>query len=621
MTFSFCNKILRIDLTERTVTHEESGEHIYREYMGGHALICYYLLKETPAHVDPLGPKNKLIFATGVLTGIPVAGCGRNSIGACSPLTGTIASSEVGGFWGAQLKRSGFDAIIIEGQADSPVYVWINNDNVEIRDASQLWGLENLEAHRLICEEVQQNRASIAQIGPAGENQVLYANIMADLTHSAGRGGIGAVMGSKNLKAIAVYGTNKVPVHDDNGVKEVARWVVENYKSLAGNLAVWGTGGSVQGYNSMKVLPVRNFRDGWLLNAEEAHPREIMKQIGQKMDGCFACPIRCKKVVEMETPYHVDPAYGGPEYETIGAIGTSCCIHDIAIIAKASERLNALGMDSISCGHTIAWAMEAYEKGILTADMNAGTPITYGNGEVLLDLIDKIAKRQGIGELLALGSKKAAENLGHNSIDFAMQVKGMEIPLHDPRSQHGLGLGYALSHTGADHNHNIFDIDYSDLNNVPDLQAMGIQENMNPLSLDARKIRAYAYGVLRPNLNNIIGFCNFVPINDERILALVRACTGWNCSHWEIMKVAERGLTMARAYNAREGFSIKDDTLPNRFFTPINAKDSISKPICKEELSKGVRLYYEMMGWNPETGFPEFAKFEELGLGWINKVL
>jgi aldehyde:ferredoxin oxidoreductase len=621
MTFSFCNKILRIDLTERTVTHEESGEHIYREYMGGHALICYYLLKETPAHVDPLGPKNKLIFATGVLTGIPVAGCGRNSIGACSPLTGTIASSEVGGFWGAQLKRSGFDAIIIEGQADSPVYVWINNDNVEIRDASQLWGLENLEAHRLICEEVQQNRASIAQIGPAGENQVLYANIMADLTHSAGRGGLGAVMGSKNLKAIAVYGTNRVPVHDDNGVKEVARWVVENYKSLAGNLAVWGTGGSVQGYNSMKVLPVRNFRDGWLLNAEEAHPREIMKQIGQKMDGCFACPIRCKKVVEMETPYHVDPAYGGPEYETIGAIGTSCCIHDIAIIAKASERLNALGMDSISCGHTIAWAMEAYEKGILTADMNAGTPITYGNGEVLLDLIDKIAKRQGIGELLALGSKKAAENLGHNSIDFAMQVKGMEIPLHDPRSQHGLGLGYALSHTGADHNHNIFDIDYSDLNNVPDLQAMGIQENMNPLSLDARKIRAYAYGVLRPNLNNIIGFCNFVPINDEKILALVRASTGWNCSHWELMKVAERGLTMARAYNAREGFSIKDDTLPNRFFTPINAKDSISKPICKEELSKGVRLYYEMMGWNPETGFPEFAKFEELGLGWINKVL
>jgi aldehyde:ferredoxin oxidoreductase len=621
MTFSFCNKILRINLTERAVTYEEPGEQFYREYMGGHSLICYYLLKETPAHIEPLGPNNKIIFATGVLTGIPVAGCGRNSVGARSPLTGTIASSEVGGFWGTQLKRSGYDAIIIEGKADSPVYIWINNENVEIRNASHLWGLENLEAHRLICEEVQQNRASIAQIGPAGENHVLFANIMADLAHSAGRGGLGAVMGSKNLKAIAVYGTNRVQVHNDNGVKEVARWVVENYKSLAGNLAVWGTGGSVQGYNSMKVLPVRNFRDGWLENAEEAHPREIMKQLGQKMEGCFACPIRCKKVVQLEAPYHVNPAYGGPEYETIGAVGTNCCIHDITVIAKASERLNALGMDCISCGHTIAWAMEAYEKGMITADMNAGIPIAYGDGEVLLDLIEKIAKRQSIGELLALGSKKAAETLGHNSIDFAMQVKGMEIPLHDPRSQHGVGLGYALSHTGADHNHNIFDLDYADLNNVPDLKAMGILENMHPLSLNVTKVRAYAYGVLRPNLNNIIGFCNFVPINDERILALIRACTGWNCSHWEMMKVAERGLTMAHAYNAREGFSIKDDTLPERFFAPIDAKDSFGKPISKDEFSKGVKLYYEMMGWDPETGFPDSAKLEELGIGWIREVL
>lgn len=621
MTFSSCNKILRINLTERAVTYEEPGEQFYREYMGGHSLICYYLLKETPAHIDPLGPNNKIIFATGVLTGIPVAGCGRNSVGARSPLTGTIASSEVGGFWGTQLKRSGYDAIIIEGKAASPVYIWINNEKVEIRNASHLWGLENLEAHRLICEEVQQNRASIAQIGPAGENHVLFANIMADLAHSAGRGGLGAVMGSKNLKAIAVYGTNRVQVHNDNGVKEVARWIVENYKSLAGNLAVWGTGGSVQGYNSMKVLPVRNFRDGWLENAEEAHPREIMKQLGQKMEGCFACPIRCKKVVQLEVPYHVNPAYGGPEYETIGAVGTNCCIHDITVIAKASERLNALGMDCISCGHTIAWAMEAYEKGMITADMNAGIPIAYGDGEVLLDLIEKIAKRQSIGELLALGSKKAAETLGHNSIDFAMQVKGMEIPLHDPRSQHGVGLGYALSHTGADHNHNIFDLDYADLNNVPDLKAMGILENMHPLSLNVTKVRAYAYGVLRPNLNNIIGFCNFVPINDERILALIKACTGWNCSHWEMMKVAERGLTMAHAYNAREGFSIKDDTLPERFFAPIDAKDSFGKPISKDEFSKGVKLYYEMMGWDPETGFPDSAKLEELGIGWIREVL
>jgi len=621
MSFGFNNKVLRVNLTERTISIEEPGEIFFRKYMGGLSLICYYLLKETPAHVDPLGPGNKLIFATGALTGIPVGGSGRNSIGARSPLTGTIASSEVGGFWGAQLKKSGFDLIIVEGKADSPVYLWINDGTAELKDATHLWGIENLEVHTRIREELGQKRASIAQIGPAGENQVLYANIMADLSHAAGRGGLGAVMGSKNLKAIAVHGSGKVPVKDEETIKSIARWLMENYKSKVGNLAVWGTGGSIKGYNAMKVLPVNNFRDGWLEDAEEVHPGAIMDAIGIRMGNCFACPVRCKKVVQMDAPYQISPEYGGPEYETIGAVGTSCGIHDIAIVSKASERLNALGLDSISCGITIAWAMEAFEKGILTSDINNGKALSFGDGAGLLDLIEDIAKRRGLGALLALGSKKAAEKIGNHSIDFAMQVKGQEIPLHDPRVQHGIGFGYALSYTGADHNHNIFDLDYNDLNFVPDLQAMGILENMKPQSLDSKKIRAYAYGVLRPNLNNIIGFCNFVPINDETILKLVRATTGWNCSQWELMKVAERGITMARAYNAREGFTAKDDKLPERFFSPIEIEDSVSKPISKEEFEQGVKLYYSMMGWNTESGYPDLSKLEELGIGWLKEVL
>lgn len=621
MAFGFHNKILRVDLTHQTIAVEEPGELFYRKYLGGLAIICYYLLRETPPHVDPLGPQNKLIFATGPLTGITTGGSGRNSVGARSPLTGALGSSEMGGYWGAELKKAGFDAIIIEGQSPEPVYLWVHDGVAEIRPAKHLWGLENLPAHRLIQEEVGQKNARISQCGPAGENLVLYANIMADLSHSAGRTGLGAVMGSKKLKAVAVWGSNKLPVYDNEKILAMAQWMAKNQKSMTGNLSVFGTGGSIPSYNSMKVLPTNNYQLGYLEGAEQVAPAVFMEQIGKRMGSCFSCPVRCKKEVEMKEPYPVDPAYGGPEYETIGSVGTACGVNDLAAVAKASERLNALGMDSMSCGMTIAWAMEAYEKGLLSPEDTGGRELRFGDGEVMLELIEDIAYRRGIGELLALGSKKAAERLGKNSIEFAMQVKGLEIPMHDPRLQHGLGLGYALSYTGADHNHNVFDIDYANVKEMKDLYAMGIVEDMHPQSLGPEKVRAYAYGVLRPNLNNILGMCNFLPYSDSQIAELLAASTGWNCSLWELMKGAERGLTMARAYNAREGFTAKDDTLPKRMFEAVGSEGSVGKPVDAEALREAVQLYYQMMGWDPQTGRPTRARLEELGIGWINQVL
>ena len=622
MEFGFHNKILRVNLSDRAVTIEEPGELFYRKYLGGLAIVCYFLLNETEANVDPLGPENKLIFATGALTGLPTGGSGRNSVGARSPLTGALGSSEVGGYWGAELKKSGFDAIIIEGQASSPVYLWIQEGNAEIRDAEHLWGMENLPVHEKIRQEVGQKKASVAQIGPAGENLVLFANIMADLSHAAGRTGLGAVMGSKKLKAIAVWGgKNKAPAKDSVKILAMAGQMAKNFKAGTGSLSEWGTGGSVPWYNEMKVLPVNNFQHGYLDGAEELAPGNIMEKIGKRMESCFACPVRCKKSVEMEEPYKVVPEYGGPEYETIGSIGTSCGIHDMATVAKASERLNSLGMDTMSCGMTIAWAMEASEKGLLPAEYSDGKEFQFGDGEVVLSLIEDIAYRRDLGDLLSMGSKKAAEKIGRQSIDFAMQVKGLEMPMHDPRLQHGIGFGYAVSYTGADHCHNVFDIDYENVKGMSDLNSMGILQDLDPQSLSAEKVRAYAYDVLRPNLNNILGMCNFLPYSISQIIEMVEGSTGWKCSQWELLKGAERGITMARAYNAREGFTAEDDTLPKRMLENVGSEGSSGKPIILTDLKKAVGLYYGMMGWDPETGRPNRAKLEELGIGWVEQVL
>jgi aldehyde:ferredoxin oxidoreductase len=296
-------------------------------------------------------------------------------------------------------------------------------------------------------------------------------------------------------------------------------------------------------------------------------------------------------------------------------------VNDAAVVAKASERCNALGMDTISTGMTIAWAMEAFEKGILGPEYADGKELHFGNGELVLELIEEIASRRGLGDLLALGSKRASERLGNDAIAFAMQVKGLEMPLHDPRLQHGLGLGYALSYTGADHNHNVFDIDYVDMEKVDDLYSMGVLGNLDPRSLTPGKTRAYAYGVLRPNLNNVLGMCNFLPYSDEQIAQLLEASTGWKCSTWELMKGAERALTLARAFNAREGFTAENDTLPKRMFEDVGTEDSMGRPIDPESLKESVVLYYGMMGWDPKTGQPTRAKLEELGIGWVHTVL
>ncbi len=617
MSFGYHRRILRVNLTNGQITTETPDDVFYRRYLGGAGFVAYYLLKEVPPGTDPLGPENRLIFACGPLTGVPLSGSGRNAVGARSPLTGAMGESEVGGFWGAELKAAGFDAIIIEGKAASPVYLWVHDGQVELRDATHLWGLENKPAHTAIREELGEKRARVALCGPAGEKLVRYANIVADLKHAAGRTGLGAVMGSKKLKAIAVRGTGKVPLADPARVGALARWMRDHHRDLMGKLAELGTGISMIPYNQDGALPVHNFRDGHLDGADILGCEGLAETVVVRMESCYACAVGCKKVASLEEPYPVDPAYGGPEYETAASLGANCGVANVYAVTKASERCNALGLDTISVGGTIAFAMECFEKGLLTPQDTGGLDLRFGNAEVVLQLLELIAARQGIGDLLAEGTKRAAERIGGGAERLAVHVKGQEMPYHDPRIQHGLGLGYAVSYTGADHMHNVFDRNYEHEAGLDSVRNLGVLEPMPAIWLGPEKVRAYIYGSLRRHLDNCLVLCNFVPYRNDQVVEAVRAVTGWDTTTWELWKTAERVVTMARVFNVRQGFTPADDRLPPRMAEPLGP----GAPIEPAALEAALPIYYEMMGWDPATGVPRPAKLYELGIGWVMDLL
>jgi aldehyde:ferredoxin oxidoreductase len=617
MPYGTHGRILRVDLTAGEITTETPGEAFYRRYLGGAGFVAYYLLKEVPPGTDPLGPDNRLVFACGPVTGAPLAGSGRNAIGALSPLTGALGEADVGGFWGAELKAAGFDAIVVLGQAASPVTLWVHDGEAELRPAGHLWGLENKETHAAVRQELGEDRARIALCGPAGERGVRYAAVVADLKHVAGRCGLGAVMGAKKLKAVAVRGRERPPLADPQAVQAVARWLRDHYQELMGKFAEMGTGVSIIPYNAMGALPVHNFRDGHLEGAEAIGREGLAESAVVRMEGCWACAVRCKKVVDLNQPYPVDPAYGGPEYETAASIGSNCGVADVYAVCKASERLNALGLDSISTGGTIAFAMECFEQGLLTTEDTGGLVLRFGDAGVVLDLIERIAARDGLGDLLAEGTRRLAAHIGRGAGRLAVEVKGQELPYHDPRIQHGLGLGYAVSYTGADHCHSAFDRNWEEEPGLKSVQSLGVLETMPATWLGPAKVRAILYGGLRPHLDNCLGLCNFLPYRHDQVVEIVQAITGWRTGTWELWKAAERLLTMARAFNVRQGFTPADDRLPPRMAEPLGC----GAPIDPATVEAALPLYYEMMGWDPASGVPRAARLHELDIGWVADLL
>lgn len=610
----YAGKLLRVNLSNRNIAVETPEEGFYRRYFGGTGFIGYYLLKEVSKGVDPLGPDNKLIFALGPMTGHPLAGSGRNSVGAKSPLTGAIGFSEAGGFWGAELKHAGFDAVIVEGKSETPCYIYIKDSQVEIRDGASIWGKTTAEVEDIIRQEVGEPHLRVAQCGIAGENKVRYACILNDIIHAYGRSGMGAVMGSKNLRAIAVRGTLQVDEADPKTVIDLAKSMAVDRKAEWEGFKDTGTAGSVVSLHNQSALPTKNFQFGQFDGNEKISGQTMRDTVLVERDNCYACPVHCKRVVKTGEPYNVDPKYGGPEYETVGSLGSICGIDDLPAVCKGNEICNAYGLDTISAGVSVGFAMECYEKGFLTKDQMDGIDARFGNPQAMLALLQKIARRDGIGDLLAEGTLRAARKIGHNSEDFAMQVKGQESPMHEPRLKMGLGVGYALSPTGADHCHNIHDTGY--VKGSQSARAYGILDPLPTDDLGPRKVRLLAYMLSRRQFGNCVGICDFVTWTDDDVIAMVRAATGWNCNLWELVKAGERAMTLARLFNIREGFTDKDDVLPKRFHEAFVSGPLTGVAPTVEQVDKAKRDYYEMMGWDRETGIPSRARAQELDIEW-----
>lgn len=638
MAHGYHGKILHVDLTKGKLQVEEPDEAFYRKYLGGSALAMHYLLKDMPAKADPLGPDNILVIALSVVTGAGISGQSRMTAAAKSPLTGAIGDSQGGGFFPAELKFAGYDALVIKGKSPKPVYIWIKDGEYELRDASHLWGSITGEAEAAIREELGDEKIEVLQIGPAGEMGVRFAGIFSNSNRANGRTGMGAVMGSKNLKAVAVRGKNRPSIADKSRLNKLAKWGAANLadSDIAG-MAKYGTNETTGANQASGTLPAYNYNSGVFEGWEKIDGPTMYdtvlrgaaegKQDRFGRDTCYACTVRCKRVVEIkEGPYKVDPRYGGPEYETTSTFGNYCAIDDLAAICKANEICNKYGMDTISCGATISWAFEAFNEGKLTLDDTDGLDLSWGNAESMVKLTERIAKREGFGDLLAEGSERAAKKIGRGTESYLITFKGQEAPAHMPRVKRSLAVIYAANPFGADHQSHEHDpVIEDDFEYYTErLAVMGFTEGVEPRSLGDEKMRFTVASQRLYAAMDCLTICQFVfgsawqLYGPDDIVELVQAVTGWeDFSYAEIEKVGERRINMMRAFNAREGFDRKDDLVPEKLFKPLKGGASDGWKLDRTEFETALDKYYEISGWDVASGLPSREKMEELDLDWV----
>jgi aldehyde:ferredoxin oxidoreductase len=627
MNYGTTSQILRVDLTTSSIEVEHLSEEFYRLYPGGKALAGYILLNELQAHTDPFAPENVLVIVNGLLTGAPVSTATRYVISARSPLTMGYGESEAGGFWGPELKMAGYEAVVIKGRSPKPVYLWINESGeVEIRPADHLWGRLTAEVQETIRSELGDDKIRVLQIGPAGENLVRYAGLTNDLRHFNGRNGLGAVMGSKNLRAIAVRGKQRYQTlaHDPDTLMELGRTLAKRVRDnpQSWDLQQRGTPGIVEPLNVSGILPTRNFRQGAFENVDEVKWEAYEKELLTARRSCYACAVRCKREVAVDGQTSV---YGGPEYETVAAFGPNCGVSDLQAIAKANQLCNAYMLDSISAGATIAFAMECFEHDLISLEDTDGLDLRFGNAEAMLTMIEQIAKRQGLGNILAEGVKRAAEHFGGDAHFFALHVKGQELPMHDPRGKYNVGIGYAISEIGADHLVVAHDTMLANPESVPFKNAipLGITQAQPPRSLNEEKIRQFYILEKVSSLEKVIGYCFFGPAPrsyiqiDEMVLS-INAATGWNLSLEDALLIGERATNLARIFNAQEGFTLQDDILPERLYQELENGALQGESIPRHEFEQALSVLYELKGWDPETGNPTREKLQALSLEWAS---
>lgn len=619
MADGIAGKLLHVDLTTRQIRTEELPQTTMRKYLGGGALAAHILLREMRPGVDSFGPDNVLVFMTSVINGLSLSGTNRYTAAAKSPLTGGYGESEAGGWWGPELRAAGWDGVVIRGQSTSPVYLWIKDDKVEIRDAVPYWGKLSGEVQDGLEQELGDKRVRVLQTGISGERGVRFAAIVNQLKHFHGRCGLGAVMGSKRLKAIVARGSKPPGALDRESAKRQLVWFREHYDRAKDRFYQLGSSSGVLALEASGILPTRNFRDGSFEGARAISGQTMRDTILVNRGTCYACAVSCKREVEVKE-LGVTPKYGGPEYETLAASGSLCGVDDLKALALINQLYAQYVLDSISTGAVIAFAMECYEHGIITQQMTGGLDLTWGNAQAVIDIVHQIGKRDGLGRLLGEGVKRAAAELGRGAERFALHVKGQELPMHDPRGKKGLSLAYALSPTGADHMEAPHDPLYAGFHpQGHPMGPLGLIEPLDPLELDAKKVRAFFETQKVWSSYNSVGMCDFVgaPLNGlefQPIVDYINAVTGWNMSLYELLKVGERNNTLARMFNVREGFTPDDDVLPQRMHEGIGNGALKGQRIDPAQFLAARRIYYEMAGWDPNTGTPTHAKLAELGL-------
>jgi aldehyde:ferredoxin oxidoreductase len=621
MPYGYHGKILHVDLTVGKLQVEEPSEAFYRKYMGGSGMGTYYLLKHTPAGADPLGPENTLSLMAGVVTGAPFSGQSRVTATAKSPVTGLVGDSQSGGFWPAELKAAGFDGIVVHGKAERPVYLWVHDGEVALRDATHLWGKLTADVEDGIREELGDRRVQVIQCGPAAEQGVRFGALISMSNRANGRTGMGTVMASKNLKAVAVRGRNRPELADPEAVKAVAKWGADNFEeSDIYGMGLAGTAEIVLSQDEGGGLPTRNWSSGTFEGAEAISGQRMAETILKERDTCFGCVVRCKRVVEVtEGPFLVDPRYGGPEYETVATMGSYCGVSDLTAISLANQLCNMYGMDTISCGATVAWAMDCFERGLLSADDTDGVELRFGSAEALVEMVERIGKREGFGRLLGEGSARAAGALGVGQ-DLVVAVKNHELPAHMPQVKRSLALIYAVNPFGADHQSHEHDPSYGW---YPDRMAeLDLLDPQPDDVLNAEKVRFAFYTQCLYSCLDSVSVCQFVfgpswhLYGPSQLVDAVRGVTGWNVSLWELMKVGERRLNLLRAFNAREGVGAEADTVPPKLLIPLQGGASDGVAVTAEEVEAAKATYYCMACWD-ENGCPTRAKLAELGLGWV----
>jgi aldehyde:ferredoxin oxidoreductase len=590
----------------------------------------YYVLKGTPPGVDPLSEENVLTVFLSVLTGLPMSGLSRLTVNAKSPLTGAIGDSQAGGFFPARMKNAGIDGMVIRGKASSPVYLLVKDGEVEFRDAAHLWGKITGEVDEILKKELGDPKAEIMQIGQAGEKLVRYAAIMNMSNRACGRTGMGAVMGSKNLKAIVVQGAEKVTASDPRRMSEMNKAGTGRIKDTPGiySYQMFGTAGDIPVQQMSGGMPTFNFNEGQFEDFESIGGERVAETILKESDTCFACTVRCKRVVETEFQGEkVLPYYGGPEYESTATLGSYCGVGDIHAISLANQLCNQYGLDTISCGATIAFAMECFENGLLTLDDTGGLDLHFGRAGSMVKLVEQIGKREGLGDLLAEGSERAAASIGKQAGDYLITVKGQEMPAHMPQAKKAMGLIYAVNPFGADHESSEHDPSYEDgiadqqsINRMAELGLTGLQPAG---SFNEEKARMVAVTQKVYSAMDTLDLCAFVwgigfqLYGPTEMVEMVNAATGWDMTLDELLALGERRINLMRAFNAREGFTRQDDVLKKKFFQPLQGTGpTAGERYDADHFEQMKEAYYGFMGWDIQTGNPTREKLEALELGW-----